>query len=162
MEGVQGLLSAAAAEDAGSGAAAAGFRLGALATSTALWKAAANGHTSVAQQLLEAGAAANHRALQREGRTVLHAAVSDDSASSVEVLQLLLDAGVPVNAGARSMAGTALHHAAGSGSVPAVKVLIAAGADVNAVDSDRTTPLHKAAGSGRASVVAVLVMLEQR
>ena len=52
---------------------------------------------------------------------------------------------------------TTLKHAAFRGKTDRVKELVAAGADVNAPDSDGDTPLMLAAAQGHAGIVAVLL-----
>lgn len=52
---------------------------------------------------------------------------------------------------------TPLHFACGVGQVAIVKMLVEAGAALEAVDAMANTPLHYAAGYGRAPVVAALL-----
>ena len=67
----------------------------------------------------------------------------------------LLAEGVPADA--ESGGYVALHHAAANGSVAVLEVLLAAGADVEAVDRVGNTPLSRAAIFGRADAVSVLL-----
>ena len=67
----------------------------------------------------------------------------------------LLAEGVPADA--ESGGYGALHHAAANGSVAVLEVLLAAGANVEAVDRVGSTPLSRAAIFGRADAVAVLL-----
>lgn len=94
--------------------------------------------------------------------TPLHACAS---AGDAETLKLLVDAAEDVNV--RSKWGTPLHLAMGNGEnrVPdnymdVVKVLVEAGADVNApvaVESDQWTPLHQACNEELADAVEYLI-----
>ena len=52
---------------------------------------------------------------------------------------------------------TALHLAALAGQDEVAKLLVAAGADVNARKGDRTCPLHDAAQSGSKTIAALLL-----
>jgi ankyrin repeat protein len=71
------------------------------------------------------------------GFTTLHFATL-----SLDIAQLLIDAGAQVNARSGSIVGrTALHNAAVAGFEPLVSMLLNAGADVNAIDSNGMTPL---------------------
>jgi len=54
---------------------------------------------------------------------------------------------------------TLLHHAAEFGVAPAIRCLVAAGADVNALDYLDNAPLHWAANGGHVAVVADLLSL---
>jgi ankyrin repeat protein len=57
----------------------------------------------------------------------------------------------------RKSEGRALHDAAGLGNIEAVKVLLASGADVNAINNDGETPLHIAAYSGMPDIAKLLL-----
>ena len=144
---------------------------------TLLHVAAANGHGEVANLLLQAGAAVNaqnndnntptdlarqhgHESLaQRLERIpeLLEAA----AAGNVAQVETLLAAGVYVNAHGpgRGLGPTPLHHAAEKGYAHMARLLVEAGANVNArVPEDfYNTPLHLAAHGGHAAVVKLLI-----
>ena len=56
-----------------------------------------------------------------------------------------------------SSKSTDLHEAAEKGDIKAVKALLAAGAEINAKNSDGETPLHCAAWSGQAELAKILL-----
>jgi ankyrin repeat protein len=141
-----------------------------------LLMAVLNAHFDTARVLLEAGA--NPNKWDFWGRTPLYAAVdyntiptggrpdrpSDDTTTSLEMIELLLEAGANPNLqlklfppyrnvlddrGADLILGigaTALHRAARAGDVPAVELLLAHGALVDLPQEDDITPLMAAAG----------------
>ncbi len=69
--------------------------------------------------------------------------------------RLLLTAGVPVDA--PSPSGTPLHMAAANEGAPVIKVLLDAGADPDALQSDNRTPLAVACSLGRTAAVKALL-----
>ncbi len=73
-----------------------------------------------------------------------------------EVIAMLLERGGRTNM-KDAMGLTPLHHAAGAGNVPALKALLAAKADVRAVDNAGSTPLHWAAARGRVETATLLL-----
>ena len=106
---------------------------------TPLLMALGSGSEKTARTLLAEGADVN--AASGNGYTPLHAAVSaaGRSKSSPELVKLLLERGAEVNRAA-VYSGTPLHVAARHGSTDVAALLLAKGADVNAVDTD-STPL---------------------
>ena len=75
-----------------------------------------------------------------------------------EAVELLLAHGARVNDASRNpMRVAPLHSALAGGDAEIVERLIAAGADVNAVQADGYTPLHEAAQNGDESMVERLV-----
>ncbi len=67
-------------------------------------------------------------------------------AATLEEVTACLDSGADVNANADGyLAGTPLHHAVRKNELPLVKVLLNAGARVDARDTGGSTPLHEAA-----------------
>lgn len=75
-----------------------------------------------------------------------------------EVLQALLESGGKrLLGGADAQGRTPLIYAVQSGNIPAVKVLLDAGADVNAADIYGNTPLRTAAAEGTLEMVKLLV-----
>ena len=73
-----------------------------------------------------------------------------------ELRKLLAGGSTPLEAKAKC-GWTALHFAAREGHVDAVKVLIEAGCNLEAVDRVRSTPLHRAAALGHPRVLAALL-----
>ena len=114
----------------------------------ALFEAASGGHEAVVEVLLAKGAVVAPECLK--------------SAANADVARLLLDkedaAGL-----AKAEHSSALHRAAERGDKKTVELLLAKGADVNALDGERMidyqelTALHWAAFTGHADVAAALI-----
>jgi cytohesin len=109
-----------------------------------LARAAANGHHDVIRLLLDAGAKLDGRA-GKTGRTAVHAAAK---ACRIETVKLLLDLGADPNLvgdeGTALAAAANARRADGPRIVPVMKLLIAAGADVNCANAQGETPLFDA------------------
>ena len=126
---------------------------------TPLHAAAECGAKEVAQVLIAAGAPLE--AQDCDLRTPLHSACDDCGDCSeyvrLPVLRLLLTAGVSVHVRDR-LGETPMHKASCCGNVDAVKALLAAGAEVDPLDSrEGVTPLYQACCSGAVGVIPVLV-----
>ncbi|MBI4904610.1 MAG: ankyrin repeat domain-containing protein [Acidobacteria bacterium] len=125
-----------------------------------LWGA---GDVEKARLLIAAGADVN--AASGTGRTPLHVAAA--AAGGAPIVKMLLDAGAKVDVKDRLDSipavwvgggkGTPLLDACRVGDLASVKLLIGAGADVNATDSHNATPLSEAAVSGRKDIVRFLL-----
>ena len=109
------------------------------------------GHPKIFRLLLEAGA--NPHIADREGWTPL-AYLSRFRQDNVQLFKLLLAAGVNVNVKTED-GWTPLALAANCGSLEAVKILLAAGADPNS-----GTPLTKAAFHEHLEIVKTLLAVE--
>jgi ankyrin repeat protein len=110
-----------------------------------VFEAAALGYVDRARErLLEDPAAAE--ALSPDGFTALHLAAFFGKA---EAARLLLEHGARVDAYTRNpLANQPLHAAAAGKHVEVCRILLAAGADVNATQHGGFTPLHEAAQHG--------------
>ena len=114
-------------------------------TADRLLSAARRGEEAVARSLLEADPGLVARMSGEERGAVVRAAEAGDAGA----VELMLDLGLPIDARGEDGA-TPLHAAAFAGSLGVVRLLIARGADLEAVDSSfQSTPLDWAAvGSG--------------
>jgi uncharacterized protein len=108
---------------------------------TPLMQAAMNGHTAAAEWLLQHGAAVN--AVTLIGNTSLLSACAAPTGDIAAVCELLLANGADLHK--RNQAdSTALDAAAYRGKLQCARALIAAGADVNNLNSSGTCTLHVA------------------
>ena len=89
-----------------------------------------------------------------DGMTGLHWAAHN---GDVDILRVLLAAGADVEARTRLGDHTPLHVASRSAQAAAVRELLEAGAEANAIATTGATPLHFAAASGSAGAVAALL-----
>jgi len=88
---------------------------------------------------------------------LMHAVLADDA--DPRVVAVLIDRGTDVNAADGAQRWTALHFAARDGNEQLVRLLLAAGAQVDAVDVFGNTPLWRAVrntGDGLAPMTALL------
>jgi ankyrin repeat protein len=73
-----------------------------------------------------------------------------------ETVKLLLDRGADASVRLPTRASTALHQAVAAGDVEIVKLLVNAGAEIDALNSNGETPLNYAAHHGAKDVVEFL------
>ncbi|CZR43855.1 uncharacterized protein FPRO_07228 [Fusarium proliferatum ET1] len=106
-----------------------------------------NGHSEIAKMLL--GKGADVRAVNKDGTTALHGALSK---CDFETAKILLDKGADVTAVGRGRR-TPLHEASAKGHLEFVKILLDKGADVTAVDWLGSTPLHLTSDSDIAMIL---------
>lgn len=104
--------------------------------------------------------------VQKMGRPrrirVLHEAAED---GETEVMQAVLDTGIepdadvgsPIPGSKDEESDNPLHVASEFGEMGAVRVLLDAGADVNALGRSEETPLHRAAAEGHVNIVEALI-----
>jgi ankyrin repeat protein len=110
-------------------------------TSTPLQYAASLGRAETVQALLDAGA--KPELLDSDGATLLHAAAYEGNS---ETLKLLLGIRLPVGAKSRASGTTPLHYAVCANSSECVQMLLAAGADPNAMDNQGSPVIAQAIG----------------
>lgn len=139
---------------------------------TVLMTAARTGNADVVARLLDKGADPNARE-QQQGETALMWAASENHAA---VVKLLAARGADVNARSTTLSfpkdrfglegvltilpkgsWTPLMYAARDGAPDAVKALLAAGAEMNAVDLDGTSPLVRAIWNSHYDAARVLI-----
>ena len=124
--------------------------------STALHKAAQNGHLKIVKYLISKRIFADIDIRDNTGDTPLHRAVAS---GHLNIVKYLVSKGANPCA-KRSTGDTPLHYAVRQGYLNIVKYLVSNGADVcinKKEDIDGKTPLHIAAGSGHLSVVKYLI-----
>lgn len=121
---------------------------------TALMAATTNSHLDVLRVLLDAGADPNAR--DRDGQTALH--VAAHATTDVEVHRLLLSLpGVEVDARSNALATPLILAGEGNPNPAVVRLLLEAGADVNAATRDGGTALNGAAYWNVPEVVELLL-----
>lgn len=110
------------------------------------------GHQNCVDALLEAGAMTNVHDIN--GNTPLIVAVRQDH---VNIVKTLIEAKSNVNKATYLAHATPLHYAVSSGSLNCARLLIGAGADVEAQTSSGRTPLMLACRSGHEHAVMLLL-----
>lgn len=132
-----------------------------------LIQAIQTGNVAQARTCLRQGKSSMAATTECNGRPLLYLAVRNNNSNSnnqsnnttTEMIQLLLHHGAPVNAVTAEGQHSALHATCFSTTtqVAAAKLLLAAGADVNARNAAGTTPLYWAAKLGHAPMVQLLL-----
>ena len=114
--------------------------------------ASMHGDIAKIRELLALGAESN--TAHADGMTGLHWSAKNNHD---EIIALLVTAGGSTDAVTRIGAHTPLHVASKFGSAKAIKELLLAGSNVNALTTTGATPLHFAASSGNPESIALLL-----
>ncbi|KAF9971707.1 phosphate system positive regulatory protein pho81 [Actinomortierella ambigua] len=110
------------------------------------------GHEDIAMMLIERGA--NIHASNADGLEPLHITCREGRTRLVEILTAR---GARLDQEDKYMCWTPLFYAASEGHVDCVKILLAAGCNVNVLDELGKTPIYYAASEGHADCVELLV-----
>ncbi|KAH0489354.1 hypothetical protein TgHK011_009786 [Trichoderma gracile] len=124
---------------------------------TALQAAAGRGHLEIAKLLLDAGADVNAAPSQQLGQPALHAALNG---GHPDVALMLLNTVAGVNTELKGCRETALQIASAKGYSNIVRILLDAGADVNAKPTEhyqKGSALQAAAAEGHSGIVEMLL-----
>ena len=126
--------------------------LGATALTTAIEK----GHTLIVRILINSPGI-DLSIVDKQGVSILHKAVSTGNAEILNFIIKNMNGKLSINCCTNYDNLTALHQAAYNGQLPMVKILVNAGADVNAKTNTNTTPLHLAAIKNHEKVIKYLI-----
>ncbi len=118
---------------------------------TSLMQAAGQGDLARVQQLMNQGESVN--AVSDSGTALTEAAANGKR----ETMLALLRAGANPNLGVAEGQSSPLHHAAAAGDVPALRVLIAAGANLEHRDGEGLTPVAVAVRGGSLPTINALI-----
>jgi len=121
----------------------------------ALFRACYVGSLDIVKVLVDAGADVNHK--DNIGFTCFYAAVQE---KHKPIIEYLLSKGVRVNETNGQNNDTPLHKACVSGSLEVVKILVNAGADINAVNKQGKSSLDFAVENNHQSIVDYLESLQ--
>jgi ankyrin repeat protein len=124
---------------------------------TALMLAAFNGHTGIAELLLDAGAKLD--AIDPTKRTALMYAASGPNEVTVA---MLVKRGANVNLTDGEQNWTPLMFATAEGNTEVARILLGAGADPNAIDSDGDTSLKFAESKGFTEIAKMITAAKAR
>jgi len=122
---------------------------------TAFYKASIDGSLDIAKVLVDAGADINMKST--EGYTPLFVAVQN---KHKPVVEYLISKGARIDEKNGQNNDTALHKACVTGSLEVVKILVDAGADINAVNKQGETPNDFAVENNHQSIVDYLESLQ--
>lgn len=126
--------------------------LGATPLTTAIEK----GHTLIVRILINSPNI-DLSIVDKQGLSILHKAVSTGNAEILNFIIKNLRGKLSIDCCTNFDKLTALHQAAYNGQLPIVKILVNAGADVNAKTNTNTTPLHLAAIKNHEKVIKYLI-----
>lgn len=115
-----------------------------------------NDDCTLLTMLLASGGRPNLNVFDRDGATPLMLALSHCNA---KIARRLLDAGAAATATNPDTLSTVLHAAVSCANTEVIKMVIVAGADINAATRDGTTPIHIAARMLQADIVEHLLVL---
>ena len=87
----------------------------------------------------------------------MEALFANCASGDAEATRVCINSGSPINAKRSSDGSSALHISTESNHGDCVKILIAAGADLDARNKQEQTPLHLAAESGHISALVMLL-----
>jgi ankyrin repeat protein len=129
---------------------------------TALQAASYGGHVPLVQQLLNAGADVDQVGGTYGNALTAAASSNENRQGSLVVVQMLLDVGAEVNQKFSGEYGNPLQAAAESGNTEVVRILLNAGADVNAYGGKWGSALQAASCMGHEETVRVLLQAGAR
>ena len=122
---------------------------------TPLSSAIEKGHTLIAKVLINAGA--DISIVDKQGFSILHKAVLTGNTEILKFIVNNMDSKFSIDCTSFEQKLTPLHQAAYHGKLSTVKILLAAGANVNSKSSTNTTPLHMASVKNHKKVIEYLI-----